>query len=83
MTMEEEIEIGEQERENLEGGGLSDLKIEAEIMQDKLRKQSVRNLLTLSTDVTAPNSASLKGSPDSAVFSPSALNAIHARCSSV
>jgi hypothetical protein len=68
--MEEEIKVGEQERENLRietqrlRDELSDLKIEAEIMQDKLRK---RQLPALSTDITAPNSPS---SPMSTASSP-------------
>jgi NUDE protein, C-terminal conserved region len=74
--MEEEIRIGEQERENLRietqrlRDELSDLKVEAEILQDKLRKQSARALPSISTDITAPNSPSLGGSPDSAASSP-------------
>ncbi|KAG0647695.1 Nuclear distribution nudE [Hyphodiscus hymeniophilus] len=70
VMMEEEIKIGEQERENLRietqrlRDELSDLKIEAEIMQDKLRK---RQPPTLSTDITAPNSPS---SPVSTASSP-------------
>ena len=73
--MEEEIKVGEQERENLRietqrlRDELSDLKIEAEIMQDKLRK---RQLPSLSTDITAPNSPSFEGSgsPNSTASSP-------------
>ena len=73
--MEEEIKVGEKERENLRietqrlRDELSDLKIEAEIMQDKLRK---RQLPSLSTDITAPNSPSFEGSgsPNSAASSP-------------
>jgi hypothetical protein len=76
VMMEEEIKIGEQEREGLRietqrlRDELSDLKIEAEIMQDKLKKQSARSLPTLSTDITAPNSPELEGSPNSAASSP-------------
>lgn len=76
VMMEEEIKIGEQERENLRietqrlRDDLSDLKIEAEIMQDKLKKQGMRKLPSISTDITAPNSPSLAGSPDSAASSP-------------
>ena len=68
--MEEEIKAGELERENLRietqrlRDELSDLQIEAEIMQDKLRK---RQLPTLSTDITTPNSPS---SPVSTASSP-------------
>jgi hypothetical protein len=73
--MEEEIKVGEQEREHLRietqrlRDELSDLKIEAEIMQDKLRK---RQLPSLSTDITAPNSPSFEGSgsPTSTASSP-------------
>lgn len=73
--MEEEIKVGEQERENLRietqrlRDELSDLKIEAEIMQDKLRK---RQLPSLATDITAPNSPSFEGSgsPNSTASSP-------------
>jgi hypothetical protein len=72
--MEEEIKIGEQERENLRietqrlRDELSDLKIEAEIMQDKLRK---RHLPSISTNITAPNSPSFdEGSPISTASSP-------------
>lgn len=71
--MEEEIKIGEQERENLRietqrlRDELSDLKIEAEIMQDKLRK---RQLASISTIHSTPNSPSLVGSPTSTASSP-------------
>lgn len=71
--MEEEIKVGEQERENLRietqrlRDELSDLKIEAEIMQDKLRK---RQFPTITTDITAPNSPALDISPTSTVSSP-------------
>lgn len=73
--MEEEIKIGEQEREGLRietqrlRDELSDLRVEAEILQDKLRKQSSRALPTLSTDITAPNSP-MEDSPDSVASSP-------------
>lgn len=75
VMMEEDIKIGEQEREALRietqrlRDELSDLKVEAEVMQDKLRKTSVR-LPALSTNLTAPNSPSLDHSPDSASSSP-------------
>ncbi|PBP27073.1 nuclear distribution protein nudE [Diplocarpon rosae] len=68
VMMEEEIKIGEQEREQLRietqrlRDELSDLRIEAEIMQDKLRKRHVSHL---ATNVTAPNSPSLADSPTS------------------
>jgi hypothetical protein len=67
------MKVGEQERENLRietqrlRDELSDLKIEAEILQDKLRK---RQLTSLTTDITAPNSPSLPGSPASTSSSP-------------
>ncbi|KAG4431021.1 hypothetical protein IFR05_013496 [Cadophora sp. M221] len=73
VMMEEEIKIGEQERENLRietqrlRDELSDLRIEAEIMQDKLRK---RHLPNIATDITAPNSPSLGDSPTSTASSP-------------
>lgn len=58
VLMEEEIKIGEQERENLRIESqrmreeLSDLKIEAELLQDKLAKQEARHLSTISTDMS-------------------------------
>ena len=67
------MKIGEQERENLRietqrlRDELSDLKIEAEILQDKLRK---RQLTSLATDISAPNSPSLLDSPTSTASSP-------------
>ncbi|KAI9055427.1 hypothetical protein LZ554_000381 [Drepanopeziza brunnea f. sp. 'monogermtubi'] len=73
VMMDEEIKIGEQEREHLRietqrlRDELSDLRIEAEIMQDKLRKRNVHHL---ATDVTAPNSPSLGDSPTSTASSP-------------
>ncbi|CZR61439.1 related to nuclear distribution protein RO11 [Phialocephala subalpina] len=73
VMMEEEIKIGEQERENLRietqrlRDELSDLKIEAEILQGKLRK---RQLPSIATDITAPNSPSLADSPTSTASSP-------------
>ncbi|KAH7348664.1 NUDE protein [Rhexocercosporidium sp. MPI-PUGE-AT-0058] len=73
VMMEEEIKVGEQEREHLRietqrlRDELSDLRIEAEIMQDKLRKRHVPNI---TTDITAPNSPSLGDSPTSTASSP-------------
>jgi hypothetical protein len=73
VMMEEEIKIGEQEREHLRietqrlRDELSDLKIEAEILQDKLRK---RSLPSITTDITAPNSPSSRDSPTSTASSP-------------
>lgn len=72
VLMEEEIKIGEQERENLRietqrlRDELSDLKVEADIMQGKLQKRQ----LALATDISAPNSPSLAGSPTSTASSP-------------
>lgn len=72
--MEEEIKVGEQERENLRietqrlRDELGDLRVEAEIMQDKLRK---RQLSSLTTDITAPSSPAYDdGSPASTASSP-------------
>ncbi|KAK0121985.1 NADH:ubiquinone oxidoreductase [Cadophora gregata] len=73
VMMEEEIKVGEQERENLRietqrlRDELADLRIEAEIMQDKLRKRHVPNI---ATDITAPNSPSPGDSPTSTASSP-------------
>jgi hypothetical protein len=72
VMMEEEIKLGEQERENLRietqrlRDELSDLKIEADIMQGKLQKRQ----LVIATDISAPNSPSLAGSPTSTASSP-------------
>ncbi|KAI5465398.1 nuclear distribution protein nude 1 [Mariannaea sp. PMI_226] len=63
VMMEEEIKLTEQEREQLRIESqrlreeLGDLKIEAELLQDKLKKQESRHLSTISTDL------SLLGSP--------------------
>ncbi|TAQ87900.1 hypothetical protein B7494_g3800 [Chlorociboria aeruginascens] len=73
VMMEEEIKIGEQEREGLRietqrlRDELQDLKIEAEIMQDKLHK---RHLSSISTDITVLDSPSIAGSPISTASSP-------------
>ena len=67
VMMEEEIKIGEQEREGLRieaqrlRDELGDLKIEAEILQDKLKRHESRQLPILSTDITAPNTPSFAG----------------------
>ncbi|CCC14287.1 hypothetical protein SMACR_08826 [Sordaria macrospora] len=72
VMMEEEIKIGEQERERLRVEAqrlreeLSDLKIEAEILQSKLRKHQARGHLTQITTTIAPAPAS----PLSAASSP-------------
>lgn len=74
--MEEEIKIGEQERERLRVEAqrlreeLADLKIETEILQDKIRKQESRHLSTISTDISIPGSPSFVGSPHSTASSP-------------
>lgn len=74
--LEEEIRIGEQEREGLRIEAqrlreeLSDLKIEAEITQEKLRKLGSRKPHMIDTNITAPNSPLVGGSPDSAASSP-------------
>jgi hypothetical protein len=72
--MEEEIKVGEQERETLRietqrlRDELSDLKVEAEIMQDKLRK---RQLASITTDISAPNTPGFdESSPVSTASSP-------------
>lgn len=60
--MEEEIRIGEQEREDLRievqrlREELSDLKIEAEILQDKIKKNDLRHMSVISTDMSVPES---------------------------
>ena len=70
--MEEEIRLSEQDRENLRietqrlRDELSDLKIEADIMKGKLQKRQ----LAITTDISAPNSPSLAGSPTSTASSP-------------
>jgi hypothetical protein len=73
VMLEEEIKIGEQERENLRietqrlRDELSDLKVEVDILQGKLRK---RHLDSIATDMSAPDSPSLAGSPTSTASSP-------------
>lgn len=76
VMMEEEIKLGEQEREQLRVEAqrlreeLSDLKIEAEILQDKIRKQESRHLSTISTDISIPESPTFDNSPHSTASSP-------------
>ncbi|KAI5863330.1 NUDE protein [Durotheca rogersii] len=76
VMMEEEIKIGEQERETLRIEAqrlreeLSDLKIEAEIMQDKIKKAENRHLSTISTDISIPGSPIFEDSPRSMASSP-------------
>ncbi|KAF6812231.1 nuclear distribution protein [Colletotrichum plurivorum] len=62
VMMEEEIKIGEQERETLRIEAqrlreeLADLKIEAELLQDKIKKQEARHLSAISTDLSSMSS---------------------------
>ncbi|KAK0711919.1 NUDE protein [Lasiosphaeris hirsuta] len=76
VMMEEEVKIGEQERENLRVEAqrlreeLSDLKIEAEILQDKIKKQESRHLSAISTDISIPESPTFDHSPQSTASSP-------------
>lgn len=76
VMMEEEIKIGEQERENLRvetqrlREELSDLKIEAEILQDKIKKQESRHLSAISTDLSILESPTFDNSPNSTASSP-------------
>ncbi|KJZ76421.1 Nuclear distribution protein nudE-like 1 [Hirsutella minnesotensis 3608] len=80
VLMEEEIKTGEQERENLRIESqrlreeLADLKIEAELLQDKIKKQEARHLSAISTDLSALGSPTFDkttdGSTDSAASSP-------------
>lgn len=74
--MEEEIKMGEQEREQLRVEAqrlkeeLSDLKIEAEILQSKIKKQESRHLSAISTDVSVLESSTFDQSPHSTASSP-------------
>ncbi|KAG9259024.1 nuclear distribution protein nude [Emericellopsis atlantica] len=81
VMMEDEIKIGEQEREKMrvEAQRLreeySDLKIEAELLQDKIKKQESRHLSILSTDISVPESPTFDrsvepSSPHSTASSP-------------
>lgn len=79
VMLEEEIKLGEQEREHLRVEAqrlreeLSDLKIEAEILQDKMKKQEEReerHLSTISTEITIPESPTFDHSPNSTASSP-------------
>ena len=71
--MEEEIKIVEQEREQLriESQRLreefGDLKIEAELLQDKIKKQESRHLSTISTDLSVLASPTFDGHPASPI----------------
>ena len=71
--------MGEQERENLRIDAqrlkeeLSELKIEVEVLQDRLRKQESRHLSMISTDISVPESPTFDksiGSPESTASSP-------------
>ena len=76
VRMEEEVKIGEKERENLRIENqrlreeLSDLKVEAEILQDKVKKAENRHLSTISTDISIPGSPTFENSPRSTASSP-------------
>ncbi|RDA85533.1 hypothetical protein CP532_3324 [Ophiocordyceps camponoti-leonardi (nom. inval.)] len=80
VMMEEEIKSSEQEREQLRIDSqrlreeLADLKIEAELMQDKIKKHEARHLSTISTDLSVLGSPVFdkhpEESPDSAASSP-------------
>ncbi|PFH61223.1 hypothetical protein XA68_17921 [Ophiocordyceps unilateralis] len=80
VIMEEEIKTGEREREQLRIDSqrlreeLADLKIEAELMQDKIKKQEARHLSAISTDLSILGSPTFdkhpEESPDSAASSP-------------
>jgi hypothetical protein len=79
VMLEEEIKLGEQEREQLRVEAqrlreeLSDLKIEAEILQDKMKHQEEReerHLSTISTEITIPESPTFDHSPNSTASSP-------------
>lgn len=76
VMMEEEIKIGEQERETLRIEAqrlreeLSDLKVEAEIMQDKIKKAEDRHLSVISTDISILESDIYEDSPRSSASSP-------------
>ncbi|KAL6925237.1 hypothetical protein ACHAPO_009070 [Fusarium lateritium] len=71
VLMEEEIKMGEQEREHLRIESqrlreeLGDLKIEAEVLQDKIKKQESRHLSTISTDLSVLASPTFDGHPAS------------------
>ncbi|KAI1860124.1 hypothetical protein JX265_010048 [Neoarthrinium moseri] len=76
VMMDEEIKIGEQERETLRIEAqrlreeLSDLKIEADILQDKVKKAENRHLSTISTDISIPDTSTFENSPRSTASSP-------------
>ncbi len=77
VILEEEIKIGDQERQQLRVDSqrlreeLADLKIEAEILQAKIKKQESRHLSSISTDISSiPGSPSFCNSPHSTASSP-------------
>ncbi|CCE32911.1 hypothetical protein E4U22_006600 [Claviceps purpurea] len=80
VMMEEEIRSGEQEREKLRIESqrlreeLAELKIEAEVLQDKLKKHENRHLSTTSTDLSVMDSPifdkHMEASPNSVASSP-------------
>jgi hypothetical protein len=80
VMMDEEIKLGEQEREQLRIEAqrlreeLSDLKIEAELLQDKIKKQASRHLSAISTDLSILESPTfdknVADSPNSTASSP-------------
>ncbi|KAJ4303918.1 NADH:ubiquinone oxidoreductase [Collariella sp. IMI 366227] len=76
VMLEEEVKVGEKEREKLRVDSqrlreeLADLKIEAEILQVKLKKQESRHLSAISTDMSIPGSPSFCNSPHSTASSP-------------
>ncbi|CEJ82441.1 hypothetical protein VHEMI02503 [[Torrubiella] hemipterigena] len=80
VIMEGEIKAGEQERETLRiesqrlRDELADLKIEAELMQDRIKKQEARHLSVISTDMSIMSSPTfdrhMDGSPGSTASSP-------------
>lgn len=80
VIMEGEIKAGEQERENLRiesqrlRDELADLKIEAELMQDRIKKQEARHLSVISTDMSIMSSPTfdrhMDASPGSTASSP-------------
>ncbi|KAH7329546.1 NUDE protein [Stachybotrys elegans] len=80
VMLEEEIKMGEQEREKLriesqrQREELSELKIEAEMLQDKIKKYESRHLSTISTDMSVLESPTfdkaMDASPNSTASSP-------------
>ncbi|KAK2601974.1 NADH:ubiquinone oxidoreductase [Conoideocrella luteorostrata] len=80
VMMEEEIRSGEQEREKLRIESqrlreeLAEVKIEAELMQDKIKKQENRHLSSISTDLSIMGSPTfdknIEASPNSTASSP-------------